>query len=43
MYPDIPSYTNSIILLLLPFSIMIGLTSEKEIIEKYGSASYNFV
>ncbi len=38
MYPDIPSYTNSIILLLLPFSIMIGLTSEKEIIEKYGSA-----
>jgi len=38
MYPDIPSYTNSIILLLLPFSILIGLTSEKEIIEKYGKA-----
>ncbi len=38
MYPDIPSYTNSIILLLLPFCIMMGLTSEKEIIEKYGKA-----
>ena len=38
IYPDIPSYTNGILLLLLPLCIMIGLTSEKEIIEKYGSA-----
>lgn len=36
IYPDIPSYTNGLILLMLPFSILIGLTSNKVIIEKYG-------
>lgn len=38
VYPNIPEYTNAIILLVLPFSIMVGLTNNKVIIEKYGKA-----
>lgn len=38
VYPNLPSYTNGIILLLLPVSIFIGLTMEKDIIDRYGDA-----